>query len=113
MGFGLGLWNVGTLGLMMDFSPSDRAGTFMGIWTVVITLSRGTGVFAGGVLRDLLHFLGLTLAGSYGALFLIEAVGLTASWLLLGQVKEQLRITHYSSNPAKVGLSELAESLES
>ena len=113
MGFGLGLWNVGTLGLMMDFSPSDRAGTFMGIWTVVITLSRGTGVFAGGVLRDLLHFLGLTLAGSYGALFLIEAMGLTASWLLLGQVKEQLRITHYSSNPAKVGLSELAESLES
>ena len=113
MGFGLGLWNVGTLGLMMDFSPSDRAGTFMGIWTVVITLSRGTGVFAGGVLRDLLHFIGLTLASSYGALFLIEVVGLTASWLFLQKVKQQVQITHLSSSPAKVGLSELAESLES
>ena len=113
MGFGLGLWNVGTLGLMMDFSPSDRAGTFMGIWTVVITLSRGTGVFAGGVLRDLLHFIGLTLASSYGALFLIEAVGLTASWLILQKVKEQVRISQYSPSHARVGISELAESLES
>ncbi len=113
LGVGLGVWNVGTLGLMMDFSPADRAGTFMGIWTVVITLSRGVGVFAGGVVRDLLHTLGLSLANSYGTLFLLEALGITISWFLLMQVKEQLRDAPIGSRTAEVGISDLAESLES
>ena len=47
MGAGLGVWNVGTLGLMMDFSPAGRAGAFMGIWTVIVTLARGGGRVGG------------------------------------------------------------------
>lgn len=33
LGIGLGIWNVGTLGLMMDLSPLGRAGTFLGFWS--------------------------------------------------------------------------------
>ena len=53
LGLGLGIWNVGTLGLMMDLSPTGQAGTFLGFWTLVVTISRGLGVSGGGVLRDI------------------------------------------------------------
>lgn len=87
LGIGLGIWNVGTLGLMMDMSPLGRAGTFLGFWTLVVTLGRGTGVSSGGILRDL----GLQLSGSepvaYAAVFVIGAVGLTVSYWALTQAR--------------------------
>ncbi|NJO84089.1 MAG: hypothetical protein HC828_15745 [Blastochloris sp.] len=47
------MWNVGTLGMMMDMSPNGRAGAFLGFWTLVVTLSRGLGVSSGGPVRDI------------------------------------------------------------
>lgn len=83
LGVGLGIWNVGTTGLMMDMSPGGRAGTFLGFWTLVVTLARGGGVSAGGILRDVgLNFTG-SLPIAYGAAFLIGTIGLVASlWAL-------------------------------
>ncbi|MBZ0302276.1 MAG: BCD family MFS transporter [Anaerolineae bacterium] len=83
LGLGLGLWNIGTLGLMMDMSPAARAGTFLGFWTMAVTFARGFGVSGGGILRDLL----LSLTGShqfaYGAVFVLEFAGLlVAIWAL-------------------------------
>jgi BCD family chlorophyll transporter-like MFS transporter len=86
LGIGLGIWNVGALGLMMDMSPFGRAGTFLGFWTLVVTLARGTGVAGGGILRDV----GLALTGSlpmaYGLAFLIGTIGLVASLVALVRV---------------------------
>lgn len=113
MGIGLGIWNVGTLGLMMDFSPQGRVGAFMGIWTVVITLSRGTGVLAGGVFRDILFSIGLSLAGSYGTVFLLEAFGLVASLVLLQRINQKAWFAEQKATQAKIGVSVLAEGLES
>src|SRR5690606_10647033 len=80
---GLGLWNIGTLGLMMDMSPAGRAGTFLGVWSLVVTFGRGLGVSSGGIIRDI----GLQLTGNlqvaYGAVFVLEVVGLlVALWML-------------------------------
>lgn len=83
LGLGLGLWNIGTLGLMMDMSPASRAGTFLGFWTLVVTFARGFGVSGGGILRDVM--LGLTgnLQVAYGAVFVAELAGLAlALWAL-------------------------------
>lgn len=83
LGLGLGLWNIGTLGLMMDFSPAGRAGTFLGFWTLVVTFARGFGVSGGGILRDVM--LGLTgdLQIAYGSVFVLEIIGLSvAIWAL-------------------------------
>lgn len=89
LGIGLGIWNVGTLGLMMDMSPFGRAGTFLGFWTLVVTLARGIGVAGGGILRDL----GLALTGSlstaYGLAFLIGTIGLIVSLVALLRVNVQ------------------------
>ena len=83
LGIGLGLWNNGTLGLMMDMSPAGRAGTFLGFWSLVVTFGRGLGVSSGGIIRDI----GLQLTGdmqlAYGAVFVLEVVGLlVALWML-------------------------------
>jgi BCD family chlorophyll transporter-like MFS transporter len=83
LGIGLGVWNVGTLGMMMEMSPFDRAGTFLGFWTLVVTLARGTGVAMGGLLRDIAMQITGSPTLSYGVVFGLEVAGLLAAlWAL-------------------------------
>ncbi|MBC7872066.1 MAG: MFS transporter, partial [Chitinophagaceae bacterium] len=86
LGFGLGLWNVGTLGLMMDMSPTGRAGTFLGFWTLVVTFSRGFGVSGGGIMRDLALAITNNVDAAYGLVFIVGFVGLVAALWSLRQV---------------------------
>ena len=86
LGIGLGIWNVGTLGLMMDMSPFGRAGTFLGFWTLVVTMSRGIGVSGGGMVRDLLLQVTGSYSSAYGAAFALGAVGLLVSIWALSRV---------------------------
>lgn len=85
LGTGLGFWNIGTLGLMMDMSPLGRAGTFLGFWSMAVTLARGAGVSTGGIIRDL----GLNLgehAVAYGLAFGIGAIGLAVATYCLNSI---------------------------
>ncbi len=86
LGLGLGVWNVGTLGLMMDMSPFGRAGTFLGFWTMVVTFARGLGVSGGGVVRDVALQLTGDLSLSYGAVFFLGVFGLIAALWVLSRV---------------------------
>ena len=86
LGFGLGIWNIGTLGLMMDMSPLGRAGTFLGFWTLSVTFARGFGVSGGGIVRDVVLSLTGEFTMAYGVVFVIGIVGLGVSWLALSQV---------------------------
>lgn len=86
LGIGLGLWNVGTLGLMMDMSPSGRAGTFLGFWTLAVTLARGAGVSGGGIIRDIMLQLTGNLQVAYGTVFILEVVGLVVALYALSRV---------------------------
>lgn len=87
LGIGLGLWNIGTLGLMMDLSPAGRAGTFLGFWTFCVTLARGAGVAGGGILRDIMLALSNAHAIAYGAVFCLGFLGLLISWVALRHVR--------------------------
>lgn len=83
LGLGLGIWNIGTLGLMMDLSPDGRAGAFLGFWTLAVTFARGFGVAGGGILRDLaLQFSGEH-SVAYGTVFVAGCLGLALSLLAL------------------------------
>jgi MFS transporter, BCD family, chlorophyll transporter len=86
LGIGLGLWNVGTLGLMMDMSPSGRAGTFLGFWTLAVTLARGFGVSSGGIIRDIVLQLSGNLQVAYASVFILEVIGLSVSLYALSRV---------------------------
>ena len=91
LGTGYGIWNIGTLGLMMDMSPSGRAGTFLGFWTFCVTVARGTGVAGGGIVRDIA--LGLTgeFSLAYGAVFCGGCLGLVISWIALRRMHQLTR----------------------
>ena len=88
LGVGLGIWNIGTLGLMMELSPSGKAGAFLGFWTLCVTLARGAGVAGGGIVRDLALILSGEHAIAYGAVFCCGFVGLLIAFVALRQVKQ-------------------------
>lgn len=98
LGFGLGFWNVGTLGLMMDMSPFGRAGTFLGFWTLVVTFSRGFGVSGGGIVRDIVLQLSNNVALSYGLVFVLGVAGLSLALYMLSQVNVRAAVA--SEHPA-------------
>lgn len=89
LGVGLGVWNIGTLGLMMDLSPAGRAGAFLGFWTLCVTFARGSGVAGGGILRDLALSLSGEHAVAYGAVFCFGFIGLFIASLALRQVMRE------------------------
>ena len=89
LGLGLGAWNIGTLGLMMDMSPLGRAGTFLGFWSFCVTISRGVGVAGGGIIRDLALGVFGDFAASYGAVFVIGTLGIAASAWSLRRVGDE------------------------
>ena len=90
LGIGLGIWNVGTLGLMMDMSPFGSAGTFLGFWSLVSTLARGIGVSGGGIVRDLVLQWTGSLSIAYGSVFVLELVGLVVALVLLNRINVQV-----------------------
>ncbi len=83
LGLSLGIWNIGTLGLMMDLSPDGRAGAFLGFWTLSVTFARGFGVAGGGILRDLALRLSGDHSVAYGTVFVAGCLGLTFALLAL------------------------------
>ncbi len=94
LGLGLGIWNIGTLGLMMEMSPFGRAGTFLGFWTLVVTFARGLGVSGGGIIRDVMFNATQNFQIAYGSVFVIEIVGLAvALWAL-----KQVNVAHFRAD---------------
>ncbi len=87
MGIGLGMWTVGSLGLMMDMTRAWGAGLYLALWTVSSTLARGTGVASGGVLLDLsLGLAGGSATGGYGLVFVIQSVGFAVTLFILARL---------------------------
>lgn len=91
LGVGLGVWNIGTLGLMMELSPAGRAGTFLGFWTLCVTLARGMGVTGGGIVRDLALLVSGEHAIAYGSVFCCGFLGLLIAYFALRQVKHNFQ----------------------
>ncbi|HUX13148.1 MAG TPA: BCD family MFS transporter [Spirochaetia bacterium] len=83
-GLGFGAYTFGGLSLMAAMSPSVRAGSFLGLWSIVILLAKGAGTLVGGVLRDFcLDSAHMTPSLSYGLVFVIETFGLAAAALIV------------------------------
>ncbi len=73
IGFGGGLFAVGTLVAAMAYDRGDSAGLALGAWGAVQATAMGMGVAAGGILRD---FVGaLAASGQLGAALVDPATG--------------------------------------
>ena len=85
-GAGFGIYTYGGFSLMAAMTSDTETGTYLGLWTICILLSRGLGIFLGSLLRDVGHWLTPSPAISYGLVFLLSAIGLVASVFLLALV---------------------------
>jgi BCD family chlorophyll transporter-like MFS transporter len=85
-GAGFGFYSFGGLSLMAVMSPDPHAGAYLGLWTISILVFKGLGTFLGGAVRDILMLnMGLAPGVSYGAVFLLQAIGLATAALILSR----------------------------
>jgi len=106
IGFGAGLFAVGTLTAAMSLERSEHVGLALGAWGAVQATAAGTAVAAGGALRDLggalaqSGWLGSTLNSpvtGYGLVYHLELGLLLAALIALGPLTRHL-VRHRPSN---------------
>ncbi len=85
LGLGTGASSVSNLSLMLDMTTS-RVGLFMGAWGVANALSRFIGTLMGGVVRDLSSNVLHNPVSGYLVVFIIEAMMLVVSVILLRKI---------------------------
>jgi BCD family chlorophyll transporter-like MFS transporter len=86
LGFGTGFATATNLALMLDMTTPEQVGLFIGAWGVSDALARGLGTLMGGVVRDAVTFASGSASGGYITVFLIEAILLAGSLILLHRV---------------------------
>ncbi|WP_242469475.1 BCD family MFS transporter [Rhabdochromatium marinum] len=115
IGFGGGLFAVGTLTAAMGLAQGGHTGLALGAWGAVQATAQGGAIFIGGAVRDLVSFMveegwiGSELSGpafSYGVVYYMEIVLLLATLvvvipLLLKKNQPEL------DAPKKFGISEM------
>lgn len=97
LGTGYGLWNIGTLGLMVEHTRPEKAGLDLGIWTLFVTVFRGGGLILGTILFDVFNYFTAS-ATAYALIFGVEAVLLMASLVVLGQIAPTVPVLEKSRN---------------
>ena len=83
LGFGTGIATATNLALMLDMTTPEQVGLFIGAWGLADALARGAGMLLGGVVRDLVSGATGNPSSGYITVFLIEAIMLAGSLLLL------------------------------
>lgn len=115
IGFGGGLFAVGTLLAAMLLTQDHGSGLALGAWGAVQAASAGSAILAGGLLRDAVTSLGLS--GYLGAGFETPSIGYSFVYhleigllfLTLIVIGPMVRLTRRSEgeNAARFGLTEL------
>ena len=90
LGFGTGIATATNLALMLDMTTPEQVGLFIGAWGVADTLARGVGTLLGGMVRDLIAGATGSASSGYISVFLIEAILLSFSLLLLRRINVML-----------------------
>ncbi len=100
IGFGSGLFSIGTLTAAMNLSDGDQAGLAIGAWGAVQATMTGLAIAFGGGLRDFItHFASSGHLGSvamhpstgYGVVYLLEIVILFAALVSIGPLVQGSR----------------------
>ncbi|MEM8827719.1 MAG: PucC family protein, partial [Pseudomonadota bacterium] len=93
IGFGTGLFSVGTMIAAMALAKDGAAGIALGAWGAVQASCAGLGIALGGLIRDgmasvaLADGLGATLADratGYGSVYTLEIIMLLGTLVVLG-----------------------------
>jgi len=114
IGFGTGLFSVGTMIAAMGLAQKDSAGLALGAWGAVQASCAGAGIALGGLIRDGMTYIALqegvgqTLAHratGYGAVYALEIILLLVTLVVLGPVIG-LHLDNEKAINKKFGLTE-------
>jgi BCD family chlorophyll transporter-like MFS transporter len=115
IGFGGGLFAVGTLTVAMGLQNEDGSGLALGAWGAVQASAAGIAIAAGGALRDVVGAaathgkLGPVLAGpatGYGVVYHIELILLFATLVAIGPLVRSAKGGARSAPSTRFGLAE-------
>jgi len=115
IGFGGGLFAVGTLTAAMAFSTDGAAGLALGAWGAVQATAAGLGIALGGVLRDVVSGLAETgalgpaltdAAVGYSVVYQLEIVLLFATLVALGPLVRRMTTTGATPPVPRFGMAE-------
>lgn len=110
IGFGAGLFSVGTLTAAMGLDKAGRTGLALGAWGAVQATGSGLAIGFAGIIRDIVASLatqgrlGAALDGhstGYGAVYYLEIILLLASLVAVGPL---VRLTVETRLPSPTGL---------
>lgn len=89
--FGLtsGVLTAGAIGLMLDLTAVETAGTFIGAWGLAQAMARGLATVLGGATLDLGRAIFTAPILAYGTVFTLQAIGMIAAIGLLNRVNIQ------------------------
>ncbi|MEQ1800668.1 MAG: BCD family MFS transporter [Gammaproteobacteria bacterium] len=115
IGFGGGLFAVGTLTAAMAFSADGAAGLALGAWGAVQATAAGIGIALGGVIRDAVS--GLAASGAlgpaltdaavgYSVVYQLEIVLLFATLVALGPLVRRVTTTGAAGEAPRFGMAE-------
>jgi BCD family chlorophyll transporter-like MFS transporter len=115
IGFGAGMFSVGTLTAAMGLDGEGRRGLALGAWGAVQATGAGVAIGAAGLIRDLVSSLaergslGAALAGpatGYGTVYYLEILLLFAGLVVIGPLARHALDTR-PSQPAGAGMAQL------
>ena len=116
IGFGAGLFAVGTLTAAMDMARAEGGGLALGAWGAVQATAAGVAIAAGGIIRDVVTrladsgLLGSALPGKltgYTAVYELEIILLFATLAAIGPLTRSRR--QAGNDETRFGLSEMPE----
>lgn len=106
-GFGSGLSTATNISLMLDMTLTGQVGAFIGAWGMADALARLGGTLLSGALRDTIQALSGSPTTAYVTVFLIEALALAVSLVLLRRISV-LRFRN-AGQPSAIELAGYAE----
>ncbi|MEA5541322.1 BCD family MFS transporter [Limnoraphis robusta Tam1] len=107
-GVASGVLTAGAIGLMLDLTAAETAGTFIGAWGLAQSMARGLATVLGGAVLDLGRTLFSIPVLAYSLVFAVQAVGMIIAISLLSRVN----IREFQENAQKAIATVLESELD-
>jgi BCD family chlorophyll transporter-like MFS transporter len=108
LGVGTGLSTVSNLSLMLDMTTASKVGLFIGAWGMANAISRLIGSVLGGVVKDMVARLAQNPVAGYMVVFVIEAVFLLLSLIMLRSINVEEFRSQMEDSPSLVERTAMA-----
>jgi BCD family chlorophyll transporter-like MFS transporter len=107
-GVASGVLTAGAIGLMLDLTAAETAGTFIGAWGLAQSMARGLATLMGGAVLDLGRTIFSVPVLAYSLVFAVQAVGMMIAISLLSRVN----IREFQENAQKAIATVLESELD-